>query len=109
MYWFLSAVVILFTVVFTSRYIWKIGRKDRARISFDKFRDLYSKKPQCWTLYGNCVKFSSYPDSYFIEFESYLDFLKYRRFRKEVAKEKQVSNQKDLEEELNKSYGEVKE
>ena len=111
---FLASVAILFSVViFCVRYDWKSSRKDRARISFIRFMDLYSKKPQAWTFYDDCVMFSSYPGDYLIEFESYLDVLKYRRFRKKVAKERlkerQESNQEDFEEELNKSYEEVKE
>lgn len=111
---FLAAVIVLFSVVFLcSRYDWKSSRKDRARISFIRFMDLYSKNPWAWTFYDNCVMFSSYPCDYLIEFETYLDVLKYRRFRKKVAKERLKerldSNQKDFENELNKSYGEVKE
>ena len=113
---FLVGVIILFLIVFLCKilpnpYAWKTGRTDRARISFDRFVDLYSKKPQSWTLYNTCVDFFSYPDCYAVEFESYLDVLKYKRFRKKMTKKQkkeiQNYNQKDFEEELNKSYGEV--
>lgn len=88
---------------------WEKGRKDRARISFKRFNELYSKESWRWHLHDDCVRFSSYPFEYFVEFETYLDVLKYRRFRKKVTKkeqkEKQESNQKDLEKEIAKRCG----
>jgi hypothetical protein len=108
------SVGIIYFIAFLYNYnCWKKSRGDRARISFKRFYELYSKGSWQWTLYGDCIRFSSYPFEYFIEFESYLDVLKYKWFRKKVTKEKQkekqVSNQKDLEKELEKKYEEEKE
>jgi predicted HTH transcriptional regulator len=111
---FVISVGIICFISFLYNYnCWKKSRGDRARISFKRFYELYSKESWRWALYGDCIRFSSYPFEYFIEFESYLDVLKYKWFRKKVTKEKQKekqeSSQKDLEKELDKIYEEVKE
>lgn len=109
----ISVGIICFIAFLYNYNTWKKGRGDRARISFKRFYDLYSKDSWRCTLYGDCVRFSSYPFECFIEFESYLDVLRYKWFRKKVTKkkqkEKQESNQKDLEKELDKLCEEVKE
>lgn len=110
---FLVAVAVLCFIVFLYNYCsWKKSRKDRARISFNRFTELYSKNSWRWKLYGDCVRFHSYPFEYDVEFETYLDVLRYKWFRKKVAKErqkeKQNSNQKNLEKEISKRYGEEK-
>lgn len=93
-------------------YSWKKSRGNRARISFKRFYELYSKNSWRWELYGDCVQFSSYPVKYSVEFETYLDVLRYKKFRKKATKkqrkEEQESNQKDLEKELDKMHEEVK-
>lgn len=110
---FLVAIAILCFIVFLYDYrSWKKSRGDRARISFKRFTELYSKESWRWKLYDDSVRFDSYPFVYTIEFETYLYVLKYRKFAKKASKErqkeKQDSNQKDLEKELDKLYEEVK-
>lgn len=114
MVWFLVAVGFLCSIVFLiSRCSWKKGRKENlARISFKKFYELYSKEPWRWNLRDDYVRFDSYPFTFTVEFETYLDVLKYKRFRKKVfieqQKEEHGSKQKDLEKEFDKLYGEEK-
>lgn len=107
----LGVVVIFCFAKFLYSYCsWKKSRGNRARISFKKFYELYSKESWRWNLYDDCVKFDSYPFTFTVEFEIYLDVLKYKRFRKRVTNEQQKeerdSKQKDLEKELAKRYGE---
>ena len=81
---------------------WRIDRrKDTPRISFKLFKEMYQLNPKKWSMMYESYLYVYYDinTSHRVDFNSFIDLLRYRRFRKKVKenKNKQVRYNAEVE------------
>ena len=68
----------------SNRDSWKSRSKDcKGRLSFNQFLVFYKKKPESWDLGAYTV---TYRNKHTVAFQSYLDWKRYRRWKKHISK-----------------------
>lgn len=98
----LELIGIIIVAVFIVTYLlWRVDReKDTPRISFKLFKEMYQLNPKKWSMYENYL-FVNYADntSHRVDFNSFIDWLRYGRFRIKVKnnKNKQVRYNAEVE------------
>lgn len=87
----LELIGIVIAAVFIVTYLmWRVEReKDTPRISFKLFKEMYQLNPKKWSMYENYL-FVNYADntSHRVDFNSFIDWLRYGRFRIKVRENK---------------------
>ena len=112
---FIGAAIILFLIVFLVFIIdffmsWFDSSKDRPRIKFDEFLDLYSKNKYRWYLCEHCVEYREPRDpnsrifrdnykSYFIGF-GFFDYMRYRYWHENHKRIEEKEKMKKENEEI---------
>lgn len=82
--------------------LWRVDReKDTPRISFKLFKEMYQLNPEKWSMYENYL-YVEYDDntSHRVDFNNFIDRLRYGRFRKKIRKNKNKQAQYNAEVEL---------
>lgn len=98
----LELIGIIIVAVFIVTYLlWRVDReKDTPRISFKLFKEMYQLNPEKWSMYENYL-YVKYDDntSHRVDFNSFIDWLRYGRFRIKVreSKNKQVRYNAEVE------------
>lgn len=81
---------------------WRIDRKkDAPRISFKLFREMYQLNPKKWSMYEGYlyVRYNVHTARR-VDFNSFIDLLRYRRFRKKIKKNETKQTRYNAEVEL---------
>ena len=93
-------IVTYFIVIYLN---WKLDRrKDTPRISFKLFKEMYQLNPEKWSMYENYL-YVNYDDnntSHRVDFNNFIDLLRYRRFRKKAKENKNKQARYNAEVEL---------
>ena len=95
-----------------SYLMWRVEReKDTPRISFKLFKEMYQLNPEKWSMYENYL-YVNYDDntSHRVDFNNFIDWLRYGRFRikvresenKQVQYNAEVELVKELQKEIDK-------
>ena len=83
--------------------LWRVDReKDTPRISFKLFKEMYQLNPKKWSMYENYL-YVNYDDnntSHRVDFNSFIDWLRYGRFRKKIRENKNKQTRYNAEVEL---------
>lgn len=82
--------------------LWRVDReKDTPRISFKLFKEMYQLNPKKWSMYENYL-FVNYADntSHRVDFNNFIDRLRYGRFRIKVRESENKQAQYNAEVEL---------
>ena len=83
--------------------LWRVDReKDTPRISFKLFKEMYQLNPEKWSMYENYL-YVNYDDnntSHRVDFNSFIDWLRYGRFRKKIRENKNKQTRYNAEVEL---------
>lgn len=82
--------------------LWRVDReKDTPRISFKLFKEMYQLNPEKWSMYENYL-FVNYDDntSHRVDFNNFIDLLRYGRFRKKIKENKTKQTRYNAEVEL---------
>ena len=82
--------------------LWRVDReKDTPRISFKLFKEMYQLNPEKWSMYENYL-YVKYDDntSHRVDFNNFIDRLRYGRFRIKVRESKNKQAQYNAEVEL---------
>jgi len=82
--------------------LWRVDReKDTPRISFKLFKEMYQLNPEKWSMYENYL-YVNYDDdtSHRVDFNSFIDRLRYGRFRIKVRENENKQAQYNAEVEL---------
>lgn len=81
---------------------WRIDRKkDAPRISFKLFREMYQLNPKKWSMYeGYLYVHYNVHTARRVDFNSFIDLLRYRRFRKKIKKNETKQTRYNAEVEL---------
>lgn len=99
----LELIGIVIVAIFIVTYlIWRVEReKNTPRISFKLFKEMYQLNPEKWSMYENYL-YINYDDntSHRVDFNNFIDWLRYRRFRKKVRESKNKQAQYNAEVEL---------
>ena len=91
--------------------IWKIDRrKDTPRISFKLFKEMYQLNSERWSMYDNYLWIKYSHTSRRVDFNNFIDLLRYKSFRKKIRKNKnkqvrynaEVELVKELQKEIDK-------
>lgn len=81
--------------------LWKIARrKDTPRISFKLFKEMYQLNPEKWSMYENYLFVKYKHTSCRVDFNNFIDLLRYKRFRKKVRENKNKQARYNAEVEL---------
>ena len=84
--------------------LWRVDReKDTPRISFKLFKEMYQLNPEKWSMYENYnYLYVEYDDntSHRVDFNNFIDLLRYKRFRKKIRKNKIKQTRYNAEVEL---------
>lgn len=87
----LELIGIVIAAVFIVTYLmWRVEReKDTPRISFKLFKEMYQLNPEKWSMYENYL-YVNYDDnaSHRVDFNNFIDWLRYGRFRIKVRENK---------------------
>lgn len=110
----LDIIVIIIVAGFIVSYLmWRVDRgKNTPRISFKLFKEMYQLNPEKWSMYENYL-YVNYDDnntSHRVDFNSFIDWLRYGRFRKKIRENKnkqirynaEVELVKELQKEIDK-------
>lgn len=98
----LELIGIIIVAVFIVTYLmWRVDRgKNTPRISFKLFKEMYQLNPEKWSMYENYL-YVNYDDntSHRVDFNSFIDWLRYGRFRKKIKdnKNKQIRYNAEVE------------
>ncbi len=99
----LELIGIIIIVVFIVTYLlWRVERgKNTPRISFKLFKEMYQFNPEKWSMYENYL-YVNYDDntSHRVDFNSFIDWLRYGRFRIKVRENKNKQTRYNAEVEL---------
>ena len=99
----LELIGIIIVAGFIVTYLgWRIDRKkDAPCVSFKLFREMYQLNPKKWSMYESYL-YVYYDDntSRRVDFNSFIDLLRYRRFRKKVKENKSKQTRYNAEVEL---------
>lgn len=83
--------------------MWRIDReKNTPRISFKLFKEMYQLNPEKWSMYENYL-YVNYDDnntSHRVDFNSFIDWLRYGKFRKRIRENKNKQTRYNTEVEL---------
>lgn len=83
--------------------LWRVDwEKDTPRISFKLFKEMYQLNPEKWSMYENYL-YVNYDDnntSHRVDFNSFIDWLRYGRFRKKIRENKNKQTRYNAEVEL---------
>lgn len=82
--------------------LWRVDReKDTPRISFKLFKEMYQLNPEKWSMYENYL-YVEYDDntSHRVDFNNFMDRLRYGRFRIKVRENKDKQTRYNAEVEL---------
>lgn len=82
--------------------LWRVDReKDTPRISFKLFKEMYQLNPEKWSMYENYL-YVEYDDntSHRVDFNNFIDRLRYGRFRIKVRENKNKQTRYNAEVEL---------
>ena len=82
--------IIIVAVFITSYLMWRVEReKDTPRISFKLFKEMYQLNSEKWSMMYESYLWVKYSDtSSRVDFNSFIDLLRYRRFRKKIKENK---------------------
>ena len=99
----LELIGIVIVAIFIVTYLmWRVDReKDTPRISFKLFKEMYQLNPEKWSMYENYL-YVNYDDntSHRVDFNSFINWLRYGRFRKKIKDNKNKQAQYNAEVEL---------
>ena len=100
----LELIGIIIVAVFIVTYLmWRVDRgKNTPRISFKLFKEMYQLNPEKWSMYENYL-YVNYDDnntSHRVDFNSFIDWLRYGRFRKKIRENKNKQTRYNAEVEL---------
>lgn len=100
----LELIGIIIVVGFIVTYLmWRVDRgKNTPRISFKLFKEMYQLNPEKWSMYENYL-YVNYDDnntSHRVDFNSFIDWLRYGRFRKKIRENKNKQTRYNAEVEL---------
>lgn len=99
----LELIGIIIVAVFIVTYLmWRVDReKDTPCISFKLFKEMYQLNPEKWSMYENYL-YVNYDDntSHRVDFNNFIDRLRYGRFRIRVKENKNKQAQYNAEVEL---------
>ena len=99
----LELIGIVIVAVFIVTYLmWRVEReKNTPRISFKLFKEMYQLNPEKWSMYENYL-YINYDDntSHRVDFNNFIDWLRYRRFRKKIKDNKNKQARYNAEVEL---------
>ena len=99
----LELIGIIIVAVFIVTYLmWRVDRgKNTPRISFKLFKEMYQLNPEKWSMYENYL-YVNYDDntSHRVDFNSFINWLRYGRFRKKIKDNKNKQAQYNAEVEL---------
>lgn len=99
----LELIGIIIVAVFIVTYLmWRVDRgKNTPRISFKLFKEMYQLNPERWLMYENYL-FVNYDNntSHRVDFNSFIDWLRYGRFRKKIRENKNKQTRYNAEVEL---------
>ena len=100
----LELIGIIIVAVFIVTYLmWRVDRgKNTPRISFKLFKEMYQLNPKKWSMYENYL-YVNYDDnntSHRVDFNSFIDWLRYGRFRKKIRENKNKQTRYNAEVEL---------
>ena len=91
-------IVAYFIVIYLN---WKLDRrKDTPRISFKLFKEMYQLNPEKWSMYENYLFVKYKHTSRRVDFNNFIDLLRYRRFRKKAKENKNKQARYNAEVEL---------
>ena len=80
---------------------WKIDKgKDTPRISFKLFKEMYQLNPEKWSMYGSYLWVKYSHTSHRVDFNNFIDWLRYGRFRIKVRENKNKQTRYNAEVEL---------
>lgn len=94
--------IIIVAGFIVSYLMWRVDRgKNTPRISFKLFKEMYQLNPKKWSMYENYL-FVNYADntSHRVDFNNFIDLLRYERFRKKIRKNKIKQTRYNAEVEL---------
>lgn len=94
---------IVITASFIVTYLgWRVERnKDTPRISFKLFKEMYQLNPKKWSMYESYLfVYYNVNTSRRVDFNSFIDLLRYRRFKKKVKENKNKQARYNAEVEL---------
>lgn len=100
----LELIGIIIVAGFIVTYLmWRVDRgKNTPRISFKLFKEMYQLNPEKWSMYENYL-YVNYDDnntSHRVDFNSFIDWLRYGRFRKKIRENKNKQTRYNAEVEL---------
>ena len=100
----LELIGIIIVAVFIVTYLmWRVDRgKNTPRISFKLFKEMYQLNPEKWSMYENYL-YVNYDDnntSHRVDFNSFIDWLRYGRIRKKIRENKNKQTRYNAEVEL---------
>ena len=100
----LELIGIIIVAVFIVTYLmWRVDRgKNTPRISFKLFKEMYQLNPEKWSMYENYL-YVNYDDnntSHRVDFNSFIDWLRYGKFRKKIRENKNKQTRYNAEVEL---------
>lgn len=100
----LDIIVMIIVAGFIVSYLmWRVDRgKNTPRISFKLFKEMYQLNPEKWSMYENYL-YVNYDDnntSHRVDFNSFIDWLRYGRFRKKIRENKNKQTRYNAEVEL---------
>lgn len=94
--------IIIVAVFIVSYLMWRVEReKNTPRISFKLFKEMYQLNPEKWSMYENYL-YINYDDntSHRVDFNSFIDWLRYGSFRKKVRESENKQTRYNAEVEL---------
>lgn len=95
--------IIIVAGFIVSYLMWRVDRgKNTPRISFKLFKEMYQLNPEKWSMYENYL-YVNYDDdntSHRVDFNSFIDWLRYGRFRKKIRENKNKQTRYNAEVEL---------
>ena len=95
MFLFTSFLMLIFLIFLSFWLPWKVNqRKNMPKFSFDTFKHFYMLNPEKWYLDEYSVNYKGKDIE--IEFEKYRDVIKYYFFKKDLKKNKERRDEKEL-------------
>lgn len=94
--------IVIVTAFIVTYLLWRVDReKDTPRISFKLFKEMYQLNPEKWSMYENYL-YVEYDDntSHRVDFNNFIDRLRYGRFRIKVRESENKQAQYNAEVEL---------
>lgn len=94
--------IIIIAIFIVTYLMWRVEReKNTPRISFKLFKEMYQLNPEKWSMYESYL-YINYDDntSHRVDFNSFIDWLRYGRFRIKIRESKNKQTRYNAEVEL---------